>query len=173
MANNASIVFCALLIAALSVVGPILGQRTGFNIYDGGRIPRSMQSSLIERMNAFVEAQRDGRWDQVIEMLGPFSSSYSRREYTSVEKEWVVQKLKEKPLIKFTPRVVTFSTANFSRPLAKRSWYLEGEGEFLNSEKGKVVIALYRYNSEWYFQPMVVTAIGIEPLLKPAPIKRS
>jgi hypothetical protein len=159
--------------AAFSTAGPLLAQRTGFNIYDGGRIPRSMQPSLIERMNAFIEAQREGRWDKVTELLGPLSNGYSRRDYTRVEKEWVVQKLKEKLLIKFRPKVVTFSTANFSRPLAKRSWHLEGEGEFLNSEKGKVVIALYRYNSEWYFQPMVVTAIGIEPLLKPAPIKHS
>jgi hypothetical protein len=159
--------------AALSTVGPLLAQRTGFNIYDGGRIPRSMQPSLIERMNAFVEAQREGRWEKVTELLGPFSSSYSRREYTSVEKEWVVRKLKEKPLVNFTPKVVTFSTANFTRPLGKRSWHLEGEGEFLNSKKGKVVIALYRYNSQWYFQPMVVTAIRIEPLLKPTSIQRS
>ena len=161
------ILFCALVIAALSGFGPVFAQRTDFNIYDRGRIPRSLQPPLTQRMNAFVEAQRDGHWDKITEMLGPFTSGIARTEYTSVEKEWIVQKLKERPLIGFTPKVVSFSTAILNRPPGKRWWYIEGEGEFLHSGKEKVVIAPYRYNNEWYFQPMVVTAIGIEPLLKP------
>jgi hypothetical protein len=165
------ILFCALLIAALSCVVPVFAQRKDFNIYDGGVIPRSLQPSLIQRTNAYVEAQRDGSLDKVAELLGPLSNGYDRREHTSAEKEWVIQKLKEKPLLSFTPKDVSFSTANYNRPFAKRSWYLEGEGKFLNSEKEKVVITLYRHNSEWYFQPMVVNEIGIVPLLRPTPRK--
>jgi hypothetical protein len=160
------ILFCALLMLALNGFGSSLAQRTGFNIYDRGGIPRSLQPSLTQRLNAFVEAQRDGSGEKLCEMLGPFTSGHDRREYKGDEREWIVQKLKERHLISFRPKAVTFTTAILNRPPGKRWWYIEGEGEFLHSGTGKVVIAPYRYNGEWYFQPMVVTAIGIEPLLK-------
>ena len=138
-------------------------------MYDRGLIPRELQPSLVQRLNSFVEAQGNNQPDKLAEMLGPFSSGVSRREYAPEEKEWVVQKLMERSLMSFTPLSVSFSTANLNRPFNKRWWYVEGEGKFRNSGKEeKVVMAVYRHNSEWYFEPMVVTEYGWEPLFKPA-----
>ncbi|HSB28690.1 MAG TPA: hypothetical protein VLE19_12575 [Pyrinomonadaceae bacterium] len=162
------ILLFALLIAAFCGSAPLSAQRGDFNIYDAVRIPRSLQPSLILRINSFVEAQHANQWDTVAEMLGPFGSAVTRSEYQPGEKEWVVQKLKARSLLTFRPKVLSFSTASIDLPFAKRWWYIEGEGEFNKPATEKVVIAAYRSNAEWYFQPMVVTDVGWEPLLKPA-----
>jgi len=166
------ILLFALLVAVGSGVGLISAQRKDFNIYDAVRIPHSLQPSLIQRINSFVEAQRINQWDRVAEMLGPLSNSVRRSEYKSVEKEWIVEQLKAKPLLSFTPKVLSFSTASIDLPFAKRWWYIEGEGKFRDVGAERVVITTYRSNDEWYFQPMVVTESGWEPLLKPASNKR-
>ena len=166
------ILLFAFFIAVCSSAAQISAQRGDFNIYDAVRIPRSLQPSLIERLDSFVEAQHTGQWDKVAEMLGPFSSAVSRSQYRVSEKEWVVEKLRSRPMLSFIPKVLTFSTASIDLPLAKRWWNIEGEAEFRAGAKEKMVFALYRSSGEWYFQPMIVTAGAIEPLLKPPSNKR-
>jgi len=162
-----------MLAIVLTVTAPATGQRKGFNIYDAGGVPRSLQQSLVERLTLFTEFQRIGAWDKVAEMLGELSNGVSRSKYTVDQKQWVIERLKEKPMIRFAPKEVSFSTANMNLPLRLRWWYVEGEGEFLHSLRERVVILSYRDRGEWYFQPMVVTSNGTIPLLKPASNKHS
>ena len=163
-----------ILALSLCTVTLVPAQCKEFNIYDAVHIPRSLQQSLVDRLMLFVELQPKGEWDRVADLLGPFSSIGRRRiKYSVAEKQWVIEKLKEKPLRNFIPRSVEFSTDSIDLPLNKRWWYVEGEGELFQSGiKEKVVILPYRNKGEWYFQPMVVISFSWAPLLKPAPNKR-
>jgi len=166
-----TVLAAVLILGNLCIASPVLSQRKDFNIYDGGRIPRSSQKRLVERLQLFTEYQRKNEWDKVSELLGGFISGASRIKYSVAQKEWIIERLQEKPLISFAPKNVSFSTAILDLPLARQWGYVEGDGEFINSgaaSKEKAVIAPYRDEGEWYFSPMVVTSFGWEPLLKPA-----
>ena len=169
--NRFGFLACILAIV-LSVTTPAIAQRKGFNIYNAGGVPPSLKPSLVERLTLFAEFQRRGAWDKVAEMLGELSSGVSRSKYTVDEKQWVIERLQEKPMISFIPTAVSFSTANLNLPLRLRWWYVKGEAEFVHSRTERVVILAYRDRGEWYFQPMVVTSNGTIPLLKPASTKR-
>jgi hypothetical protein len=158
-----------LVVTAFSV--PTAAQKRVFNIYDGGRIPRSLQPSLIERLNLFVESQRTGNWDRVSELLGPFFCERERKKYSDAQRQWTVDYLRHEPMARFTPTLVTFTTAILSRPFDKRWWFIAGDAEYSTGTtpaSRPAQITAYRYRGKWYFSLREITDFGSKPVIPTA-----
>jgi hypothetical protein len=149
---------------------PAFGQRTDFNIYDGGKIPRHLQASLIKRLSLFTEYQRTRQWDKVSEMLGPIYGEEHRTRYTEVQKQWMVEQLRSISMTGFTPNRVIFTTAVFGFPFSKRWWYIEGDGDYADGTtvvRRPAEVTAFRYQGEWYFSSREIVEYGSRPLLPP------
>lgn len=119
-------------------------------------IPASIRSSLLERIQQFVEAQRNGEWDKVAGLLGEFRDNSYRRRYTDEHKECLVEQMKSSPMIKFTPMGAGHSTEILSKPLSRKWWYIRGEAEFratVEKVQGQTTIVAYRHGGEWFLTP--------------------
>jgi hypothetical protein len=116
-------------------------------------IPESLKPSLNARLNAFTEAQAQGDWQKVSDMLGP---RRFREVYTKAHKECLISQMQAFPMTSFTVKDYWVSTEIFSTPFERRWWYVNGEATFRNSEgeqNQSISLIAYRYQAEWYFTP--------------------
>jgi len=150
---------------ALAFSLPAAAHNRDSNIYDRGGIPRSLQPSLAERLNLFAEYQRSENWDKVSELLGPFFGERERRKYTDAQKQWMLTYMRRRPMTRFTPTLVTFTTAILSVPFSRRWWYIDGDAEYGGtSDLTRAQITAYRYRGNWYFSLREITDFGSKPV---------
>jgi hypothetical protein len=120
-------------------------------------IPKELQSSLVDRLRAFIIAQRDDQWDQVSSLLGNIrKSGYRDAVYTPKHKRCYIEQLKSSSTIRFTLTSIYFSTAILSLPMNRKWWYLEGEAEFAGKYapgNRRTTFIAYRDSGEWFFTP--------------------
>jgi len=119
-------------------------------------IPISLHSSLIEGIQQFVEAQRQGDWSQLAVLLGPFRNTSYGKRYTNKHKQCLIEQMKSAPMLSFVPTDVSFSSEILGRPLSRRWWNIGGIAEF--TEDGLIVrrgttITAYRFGGRWFFSP--------------------
>jgi hypothetical protein len=92
----------------------------------------------------------------VFRMLGDFHGGYFKTRYTPEKKKLVLEGLRQKPMVTFTPRCTIYSTSIIGKPLSQKWWHLQGDAEY--SEAGKVVQAhaafiAYLQKGRWVFTP--------------------
>ena len=70
-------------------------------------------------------------------------------------------------MARFTPTLVTFTTAILSHPFSKRWWYIDGDAEYAGAP-GRSQITAYRYRAHWYFSLREITHFGSKPVMPTA-----
>ncbi len=119
-------------------------------------IPVDLQSDLVIRLNLFTEAQKNGQWDKVADLMGEYRNIALNERYTDKYKECVIEQIKFSPMISFTPIYSLASTAILNYSPEKRWYALNGVGEF-KTEAGIITretkFAVYRNNQNWFIYP--------------------
>jgi len=125
---------------------------------DRARLPDSLVPSLKARLDEYTSAQREGKWDVVALMLGPYGRGGTGTHVISnAHRECLIDQMKALPLVAFTYQgQYEFSTEILSMPPGNRWWIIRGEGTFRFNGKDqteKLSFSAYRYNGQWYFTP--------------------
>ncbi len=82
------------------------------------------------------------------------TTSSATNKYTDEQKPCIATQITSNPLISFKPKEIIFSSANYGRPLNKKSWQINGEAEFENGSikfTKDTIIAVKFVNQNWYF----------------------
>jgi hypothetical protein len=122
------------------------------------QLPMSLRPSLDERVNVFMAAQAEGRWDQVALLLGDYYRAGNYLRYTPARKACLMMQLQAAPMTAFTFNVQEspFSSEILSTPPGRRWWTLIGEGTFrvgIDKVTRRASITAYRDGNNWYFTP--------------------
>jgi hypothetical protein len=125
-----------------------------------GKLPEELRPSLQKRLAIFTQAQADGRWEEVSNLLGRYRrGGTGDHPYTSVHKACLVSQMQTQPMVEFTFSFenILHSTEILSMPAASRWWYLAGEATF-RSQSGELTkqqtqVVAYRDQNQWYFTP--------------------
>ena len=150
------------------------------SIVSSSQIPPELRGSLISRLNLFLSAQAENRWNYVSSLLGNSRSALVRDvPYTSAHRACLLSAMKASPMVEFALKEVRESpynswriqTASGPAPMARSAWVLFGEASF-RSDSGTVkkftsVIA-YRDKEKWYLTPAAVDNVELtrEELLR-------
>ena len=139
-----------------------------------GVIPPELEKRLNERLQMYVEYQRNNEWDKVSELLGDYLGGGSKRKLSREQKGWIIAKLRERPMVGFTRQGVTFSTAILDKPVEAKWWYIEGAAEYQGGrgEQERAVILAYHDRGQWYFTPQVISQHGWRSLTPPGIYQR-
>jgi hypothetical protein len=135
-----------------------------------GAIPFSLDARLNERLKLYVECQRNNQWDKVAELLGEYLGGEKKRKLMPEQKRWLLEKLREKPMVNFTRQRTTFSTWILGQPLEARYWDIEGTAEYQERDivtKERAIILAYLDQGEWFFTPRVIDQYGWRSLMPP------
>lgn len=123
-----------------------------------GTIPPKFKASLKTRLEQFITAMRDERWETVSEMLSNLGDSPKGAGNAAERKQCLIDQIKAEPLIKFEPNRTTTSTAFFNKPLEQKRWWIEGTGEFKTDSSvvsKRIVITVSLQKSIWVFLPEI------------------
>lgn len=124
----------------------------------GSGIPVSLKERLKVRLESFVRAQQEGKWELVWEMTGWDRASYKGTKTTPSEKKCLIDQMKANQLIAFRPTQTRFSTGILSLPLREKWWSVQGIGEF-QTAAGKATktidIIAKRQDNDWFFLPYI------------------
>lgn len=123
-------------------------------------IPPQLRQRAADRLNQFIEAQRSGNWIQVSELLGNYFYGWGskRIRYSPEQKAWTVAHLKQDPMLAFTPRRASWSTAILALPLGLRYWTIQGDARYVEDTSALALNAAfvaYRDRDDWYFFPPI------------------
>lgn len=131
------------------------------------KLPDDLESSLKERLSAFLAAQASGNWEEVPELLGRYRLG-SSEAYTVSYKRCIVERMQEVRLLNFDFSIddlyITLPYEDMepiggmvNRFAAEQSsWYLTGTGRFQTSSESwleQTRIIAYRDQGQWYFMP--------------------
>jgi hypothetical protein len=124
------------------------------------QLPADLEPALDERLNLFLSAQANGRWDDVSDLLGDYRRGYfsGYLKFTPSHKTCLISEMQKAPMISFdyTIQEDPFSSEIFTTPAARRWWRLVGEGTFrigTKSVKQKTWLTAYRDRNDWFFSP--------------------
>ncbi len=137
------------------VSGIAQGRKTPTGPLAGAVIPISLQQSLKQRLDQFIIAQKEGRWDDVALLMGDFRSNSNGRRYTQEQKKCLIEQMKASPLAIFDYKKTGFSTEILGMPLSRKWWYIIGETGASSDafKKKQVTITAYRASGKWFFSP--------------------
>ena len=144
----------AILSASLLFASPVLTQQNQPTAPDFRGLPD--RTALEQRIQQFVEAQRQQEWSRVSDLLGPFRGSAYGKRYTNEHKQCLIEQMKSGPMFTFTPISAGYSTEILSRPLSQKWWYIRGIAEFDRqggNVKSESTIIAYRLAGQWFFTP--------------------
>jgi hypothetical protein len=138
-----------------------------------GFIPVSLQPSLAARLSTFIAQQRDGQWEKVSTFLGDYyySLGWKRTRYLPAQKRWMLWRLRNDGMTKFSPRRTIWSTDILNLPMARRYYLVVGDATY--SRNGETVTApggylVYRDRNVWFFVPLAVNDLGPGLVVPPA-----
>lgn len=122
------------------------------------QFPEALHPELDVRLQAFLDAQSKGEWDQVATLLGRYRRGGNYLLYTSAHRSCLIDEMKQFPMIRFDYKVwdKTFSSEILSTPPERRWWVLVGDATFRQGTtevKKQISLMAYRDNGEWYFTP--------------------
>jgi hypothetical protein len=126
-------------------------------------VPPPLRDRLAERLRLFAESQRNQDWTDVSRLLGDYYLPQKRIAYTSEQKVWLIDQLKQTRMLSFTIEDTSWSTAVLSLPFSKRYWFIDGLAEFSDGAvvvKKRAMLLAYRQNDDWYFYPFIRNECG-------------
>lgn len=133
-------------------------------------LTQSQFDRLNERLNLFIQYQREQQLDKVEELLGDFYNTDPREKYSIEQKQWVMEKIKVSRVIDFDFQNFIITTRIFSFPFELRWWNIEGLAKFSSDENSvrlKSTIIAYRQNGDWYFIPSVFNECNELKIISP------
>jgi hypothetical protein len=127
---------------------------------------------LFERADQFGEYQKAEEWRKVSEYLGDFyfDFGWKRIKYTEQQKQWMVNKLRSKPLMNFIPEKIHHISSNNGLPLDERYWMVIGTANYLENQKvisKRFGLAAYLYQGEFFFSPLEIDQSAIKLIIPP------
>jgi hypothetical protein len=122
------------------------------------QLPEALRPDLDSRLNAFTEAQANGDWNQVEQLLGRYRRGGSYLLYTPSHRSCLIEVMRRYPMISFQYTVwdKSFSSEILSTPPERRWWTLVGEAtirEDAKEIKKQIYLVAYRDQGNWYFTP--------------------
>jgi hypothetical protein len=124
------------------------------------QFPAELKPALDTRLNLFLGAQANGRWDHVSDLLGDYRRGYfsGYLKFTPSHKTCLISEMQKSPMVSFdyTVQEAPFSSEILSTPAGRRWWRLMGEGTFrigTKTVKQKTWITAYRDRNDWFFSP--------------------
>ncbi len=126
---------------------------------DAWRFPSELRQELDSRIRLFTQAQADGRWEDVAQLLGEDRrGEFTHMSFTPSHKDCLISQMQKLPMIDFTftVRESPYSSEILSTPPEKRWWVLTGEGLFREHSQTiqrNALITAYRDKGTWYFTP--------------------
>jgi hypothetical protein len=124
------------------------------------QFPAELKPALDARLNLFHNAQAEGRWDEVSDLLGDYRRGYfsGYLKFTQSHKTCLVSEMQKFPMVSFdyTIQDSPFSSEILMTPAGRRWWRLVGEGTFrvgAKSIKQATWLIAYRDRDNWFFSP--------------------
>jgi len=124
------------------------------------QFPAELKPALDDRPNVFLNAQSDGRWDDVSDLLGDYRRGYfsGYLKFTQSHKACLVSEMQKFPMVSFdyTIQDSPFSSEILMTPPGRRWWRLVGEGTFRSGTKTvkqATWLTAYRDRENWFFSP--------------------
>jgi hypothetical protein len=123
------------------------------------QFPPELKPALDARLNLFLSAQANGRWDYVSDLLGDYRRSFGNYlKFTTSHKTCLVSEMQKSPMVSFdyTVQETPFSSEILTTPTGRRWWVLTGEGTFrigTKTVKQKTWLTAYRDRDDWFFSP--------------------
>ena len=150
---------CLIFMCALNVAASAQEEKRPRDLRLFG-VSRKLHARLEERLSQFIECQRSLECQALDRFVASFyfSDPDHKKSYPPSEKQKLIERIKQRPILALTVRQAVGSTANFSEPLRRRTWWIEGCAEF--SEEGQIQKAEARvhiyFQRDWLFSPITV-----------------
>lgn len=144
---------CTILITLILLPNRVMGQTE-----KPWQFPEALRSELDSRLHTFTEAQANGDWNKVDQMLGKYRRGGNYLEFTPSHRACLIEEMTRYPMIRFKYTVwdKSFSDEILSTPPERRWWELVGEATFRQNEKEvktQTHLIAYRDQGDWYFTP--------------------
>jgi hypothetical protein len=150
------------LFIAASVVFSLLCVGSAAQETKAWQLPAQLKPALDARLNLFLSAQANGRWDYVSDLLGQYRRGYfsGYLKFTPSHKACLISEMQKYPMVSFdyTVQEAPFSSEILSTPAGRRWWILTGEGTVrigTKTVKQKTWLTAYRDRNDWFFSPPV------------------
>ena len=122
------------------------------------KFPPEERPALDARLKSFLQAQAEGQWESVAELLGSSRRSYfdNAVSFTSSHKSCLIAQMQRWPMIAFEYAVQDSTCSSAYRFAPRTSWPLVGEATFQTGDKAtkqNTWVAAYKENGEWFFSP--------------------
>jgi len=124
------------------------------------QFPTELKPALDARLNLFQNAQAEGRWDDVADLLGDYRRGYfgGYLKLTESHKTCLVSEMQKFPMVGFdyTIQDSPYSSEILMTPVGRRWWRLVGEGTFrvgAKSVKQATWLIAYQDRDTWFFSP--------------------
>lgn len=124
------------------------------------QFPTELKPALDARLNVFLSAQAEGRWEEVSDLLGDYRRGYfsGYLKFTRSHKTCLVSEMRKFPMVSFdyTVQDSPFSSELLMTPAGRRWWRLVGEGTFragTKTIKQATWLMAYRDCGDWFFSP--------------------
>jgi hypothetical protein len=122
------------------------------------QLPEKLKPALDARLQLFLSAQANGRWDYVADMLGNYRRGGGYLKFTPSHKTCLISEMQKSPMVSFdyTVQEVPFSSEILTTSAGRRWWTLTGEGTFrigAKTVKQKTWVIAYRDRNDWFFSP--------------------
>jgi len=124
------------------------------------QFPAELKPALEIRLNSFLSAQADGRWQDIPYLLGDYRRGYfsGYLKFTQSHKTCLVSEMQKFPMVSFnyTIQDSPYSSEILMTPAGRRWWRLVGEGTFRIGTKiitQQTWLIAYRDRGDWFFSP--------------------
>ncbi len=125
--------------------------------------PQQLRPAMEARLQQFIAAQSEGRWDDVSTLLGSYryGTLAGPMPYTPAHKACLASQMQASPLVEFTFSIQEspFSSAILTTPAGRRWWTLVGDGVISGrseTERRRVSVVAYRDRGTWFFTPQYI-----------------
>jgi hypothetical protein len=144
-----------------------------------GDIPPEWRARLVERLEAFLAAEREGAWDRVEELLGELYKAEAdnanegyvlaeKYRYSPEQKKWMMDKVRAHPILSYEIKGMSWGQKRNAESDNLKVWFLEGEARYPDAPgKKETNIVLYHYNGDWFLLPEVQDNCGVPEFLPP------
>lgn len=122
------------------------------------QFPEILRPQLDARLQTFTEAQANGDWKTVEDLLGKYRRGGSYLTYTPSHRACLIEEMKRFPMIGFEYKVQDrfFSDEILTTAPERRWWTLVGDATFRQDgkeTKRQMYLVAYRDRGDWYFTP--------------------
>jgi hypothetical protein len=144
-----------------------------------GEIPPDWRARLVERLEAFFAAEREGAWDRVEELLGELYKAEADKasdtnvltekyRYSPEQKKWMMDRVRAHPILSYEIKGMSWGQKRDAQSDDLKTWVLEGEARYPDAPgKKETDIVIYHYNGDWFLLPEVQDDCGVPDFLPP------